>query len=214
MAAPSPFRNALYLITDRRQLTGGATLPETVEQALAGGVRLIQLREKDLPAAELWPLAQQLRSLTRRFSAKLFINDRIDLALACGADGVHLGGHSLPTAEVRRLIGPRRLIGVSTHCLDDVARAAGQGADFLTFGPVYPTPSKAAYGPPQGLDLLKQASQRTALPVLALGGIKTPHVQAVMSHGASGIALISAVLSDADPRAAARRFSELLSQQR
>lgn len=211
MSTDSIFKNALYLITDRHQLPAGANLLETVEQALAGGVKLIQLREKDMTAAELWPLAQQLRNLTHRFAAKLFINDRIDLALACGADGVHLGEHSLPTAEARRLIGPEYLIGVSTHSLDDITTATSQGADFLTFGPVYQTPSKLAYGPPQGLNHLKRASEHTELPIFALGGIKTTNVKNVISHGASGISLISAVISHPDPRAAAHQFMVILS---
>lgn len=181
-----------------------------IEQALLGGVRLIQLREKDLPAADLWPLALQLRSLTHRFSAKLFINDRIDLALACNADGVHLGGHSLPVTETRRLLGSDRLIGVSTHSLDDVSSVAKLGADFITFSPIYETPSKALYGPPQGLDQLSWACQQSPLPVLALGGIKPCHVRDVMSRGASGIALISSIISDTEPQSAARQFMNLL----
>lgn len=189
----------LYLITDRHQVPAGRTLTETVEQALLGGARLIQLREKDLTAAELLPLAGDLRQLTRRHSAQLIINDRIDVALACEADGVHLGEHSLPTDLVRKLIGPNRLLGVSTHSIDDIVNAAEQGADFLTFGPVYPTPSKATYGPPQGLEMLQRACRQTDLPIFALGGIKPDLVDEVMAHGASGIALISAILTSPDP---------------
>lgn len=210
MSRQDLFRNALYLITDRHQLASGISLMYAIEQALLGGVRLIQLREKDLPAADLWPLALQLRSLTNRFSAKLFINDRIDLALACNADGVHLGGHSLPVTEARYLLGSDRLIGVSTHSLDEVSSVAKLGADFMTFSPVYETPSKAAYGPPQGLDLLSQACQLSPLPVLALGGIKPCHVRDVMSCGARGIALISSIIADTEPQSTARQFMNLL----
>lgn len=203
-------QNSLYLITDRHQLPTGTDLLATIEQALIGGVRMVQLREKDLTAAELWPIAQQLRALTLRFTAKLFINDRIDLALACGADGVHLGGHSLPVSEVRKLVGPDRMIAVSTHSQADISQATSQGADFLTFGPVFHTPSKAAYGPPQGLGQLQQACEQTRLPILALGGLKTEHVSTVLSHGASGIALISAIISDDDPKTITQQFIKLL----
>ena len=145
---------SLYLITDRRQVPPGRTLTETVRAALEGGVKAVQLREKDLPAAELYPLALELRALTREYGAKLLVNDRIDVALAVGADGVHLGGHSLPTAAARQLLGPNRLIGVSTHRPEEIAAAQRDGADFVTFGPVFHTPSKAAFGEPVGLDQL------------------------------------------------------------
>jgi len=194
------FHKSLYLITDRHQIPPGTSLLQTIEKALIGGVRLIQLREKDLTAAELGLLAQQLRNLTHRFSAKLLVNDRIDLALACDADGVHLGEHSLPTSEARRLLGDDRLIGISTHSIDDVLCATTQGADFVTFGPVYHTPSKAAFGSPVGLDQLSTACHRTNLPVFALGGIKPENIAEVLSHGASGVALISAIIADPDPQ--------------
>jgi len=172
---------------------------------------MVQLREKDLTASELWPIAQQLRSLTHRYSAKLFINDRIDLALACAADGIHLGEHSVPISVARQLLGSNRLIGVSTHTLSDVSLATRQGADFLTFGPVFHTPSKEAYGPPQGLDQLQHACRQTRLPILALGGIKTEHVSTVLSHGASGIALISGIISNNNPQKATQELVSKLS---
>ena len=206
------FRNALYLITDRHQVPEGKTLLEVIEQALIGGVRLIQLREKDLTAAELWPLAQNLRALTNRFSAKLFVNDRIDVALACDADGIHLGGHSLPIATTRKLIGRDRLIGVSTHSLSEALIATEQGADFITFGPILNTPSKSEYGPPLGYGMIEQACQETPLPVLALGGIKNEHIEPIMSRGASGISLISGIISSIDPQSAARQLTQLVQQ--
>lgn len=201
----------LYLITDRHQVPAGSTLLETLEQALSAGVRLVQLREKDLSAAELWPIAQQLRDMTRRYSAQLIINDRIDLALACDADGVHLGAHSLPVAETRKLLGPHRLIGASTHSSNDILNAHQQGADFLTYGPVYYTPSKASFGPPQGLEKLEQACRMSPLPLFALGGVKSNHVQDVMSRGANGIALISAIIASPQPAETARDFLRILS---
>ena len=205
---PNPLDFTLYLITDRHQVPPGRTLLATVEAALEGGVRAVQLREKDLSAAALLPLAEDLRALTRRYCARLLINDRIDVALAVDADGVHLGGHSLPAAVARRLLGPRRLIGVSTHRMDEIALSAAAGADFVTFGPVFATPAKLAYGEPLGVERLRLACQNSPLPVLALGGIKLCHLAELKTAGATGVAVISAIVAAADPTSAARVFSE------
>lgn len=197
----------LYLITDRKQVAAGHNLLSATQAALRGGVRAVQLREKDLSAAELLPLARDLRSLTDDYHALLLINDRIDVALACRADGVHLGGHSLPTDVARALLGPDRLIGVSTHSLDEIRVAADLGADFVTYGPVYETPAKVQYGPPRGTEALRDACRDTpSLPIYALGGINQTNQQQVLSAGAAGIALISAVFAHADPAAAVREF--------
>lgn len=201
---PNPIDFTLYLITDRRQVPAGRTLTDTVEAALHGGVRAVQLREKDLSAAELFSLAVDLRALTRRYGARLLINDRIDVALAAEADGVHLGGHSLPPAVARRLLGPHALIGVSTHHHDEIAAAAAAGADFVTFGPVFATPSKLAYGEPVGVKALCLACQNSPLPVFALGGIKPCHLGELHPAGIAGIAVISALIAADDPAAAAR----------
>ncbi len=193
----------LYLITDRHRIASGHTLLSAVDAALQGGVKAVQLREKDLSAAELLPLAREMRVLTRQHGARLLINDRIDLALAVQADGVHLGGHSLPTDIARELVGPDLLIGISTHTHDEIRAAERQGADFITFGPVYATPSKAAFGLPQGLHALSEACRVSCLPVFALGGITSSRVPEVRRAGAKGIALISAILARSDPRTAA-----------
>ena len=192
----------VYLITDRRQAPGGDIL-RAVEGALDGGVRAVQLREKDLPGKELYLLAGRMRELTARHGARLLVNDRVDVALAVGADGVHLGGSSMPASVARRLLGKESLIGCSTHNTRELREAAAQGADFATFGPVYPTPSKAAYGPPVGVTALAGACGRSAIPVFALGGVGPHNVGEVMEAGAFGIALISYVLAAADPREAA-----------
>ena len=197
---------SLYLISDRHILTDGRDLVETVRQALAGGVRAVQLREKDLPAAALYTLARQLRGLTRETGARLLINDRIDVALAVDADGVHLGGDSLPVAVARRLLGPDRLLGVSTHRADEIVRAAEQGADFVTFGPVYATPSKLPSGDPVGLDALRQACATAPIPVFALGGVTAAHVPELQEGGCTRAACIGAILTAADPAEAARTF--------
>lgn len=196
----------LYLITDRRSLPAGRTLIAQVRAALEGGVRAVQLREKDLPAAALYPLALELRTLTHDFGARLLINDRIDVALAVGADGVHLGGHSLPIAAARALLGPQRLIGVSTHRRDELHTAAASGADFVTFGPIYPTPSKLPFGPPLGVAALAAACSCPPLPVFALGGITAARLAELRSAGCGRVAAIGAILHTDDPSAAARNL--------
>jgi thiamine-phosphate pyrophosphorylase len=194
----------LYFVTDREQ-TAGRPLVDVVHAALDGGVRAVQLREKDLEGGALYQLAIQLRELTTRYQARLLINDRLDVALAVEADGAHLGQTSLPVVTARRLLGPGKLIGVSTHSPAEIAAATG--ADFVVFGPVFFTPSKAVYGEPQGLSRLQQAVQQSSVPVFAIGGIQHEQVAEVMTAGAHGIAVISAISAAADPEAAA---SELL----
>jgi len=160
----------------------------------------VQLREKDLSSRQLFELALRLRNLTREHGARLLINDRIDIALAVGADGVHIGAGSLPVAEVRRLLGPGQLIGYSAHDLDEALRAESAGADFVTFGPVYPTPSKLKYGEPVGLSKLAAAVGALSIPVYALGGVKKNSIAEVMARGCRGVALISAICSAPDPQ--------------
>jgi thiamine-phosphate pyrophosphorylase len=196
----------LYLVTDRQQ-TADRSLLDVVRAALEGGVRAVQLREKDLEGRALYQLAAQLRELTARYQARLLINDRLDVALAVEADGVHLGQTSFPVAVARQLLGPDKLIGVSTHNPEEIAAAAE--ADFLVFGPVYATPSKAKYGEPQGLIRLRQAVAQSPIPLLAIGGITVERAAAVLSAGAHGIAVISALSAAPDP---ARAASALLLQ--
>ena len=193
----------LYFVTDRRQ-TAGRPLYDVVHAALDGGVRAVQLREKDLEGGELYRLAARLRDLTARYAARLLINDRLDVALAAGADGVHLGQTSLPVSTARQLLGPDKLIGVSTHSPDEIT--AAQGADFVVFGPVYFTPSKAGYGQPQGVARLRQAVRHSPVPVFAIGGIQADRIAAVRSAGAHGVALISALSAAAEPSRAAHEL--------
>ena len=193
----------LYVVSDRRQ-TGGRPLRAVVDAALRGGARAFQLREKDLAPRDLLPLAREMRQLTRAHNARLLINDRIDVAMAVDADGVHLTTASLPASVARRLLGPERLLGVSTHNLAEAQAAAQGGADFVVFGPVFFTPSKAPYGQPVGLDALRAVCAAVPLPVLAIGGVKKANLDQVVAAGADGIAVISAVIAADDPAAAAR----------
>jgi thiamine-phosphate pyrophosphorylase len=195
----------LYLITDRRL----GPVEKAAEEALLGGARAMQLREKDLPVRELLDMALRLRDMTKRYGARLFINDRVDVALSVEADGVHLGGQSIPVQAVKR-ISDKLVIGVSTHSLEDATKAEAEGADFITFGPIYSTPSKAAYGEPVGVERLREVCRAVSVPVFALGGIKADNVEEVLGAGAHGVALISAVFGAADTRKETGRFVRIL----
>jgi len=200
-AGSGPGEWGLYLVTDRLA-AGGRDLEEVIAQALQGGVRAIQLREKDLPAGELLRLGKRLLPRVRRAGVALLINDRVDVALALGADGVHLARGSLRPREVRGLAGSGILIGVSCHGLSEVREAVESGADFLVLGPVYPTPSKAPCGPPLTVEIIRQARAICPRPLLAIGGITAARVPEVVGAGADGVAVISAVFSATDPAAA------------
>lgn len=190
----------LVLVTDRHA-TAGRPLADVVAAALDAGLPAVQLRDKDLPGAALYVLAERLRELTARAGALLLVNDRVDVALAVAADGVHLGGGSMPVDVVRGMVPDGTLIGVSTHAPGEAAAA---GADFTHFGPVYATPSKAAYGPPQGEDRLGEAVRASRAPVLAVGGVSAQHGPALRAAGAAGAAVIRAILAADDPAAATR----------
>ncbi len=204
-----PFR--LYLVTDRFQC-GLENLPARVASALRGGVGAVQLREKDLPSRALRELAAALLACCRRHGVPLLVNDRVDVALAVGADGVHLPANSFLPSEARRLLGPGKLIGVSTHHPAEVSAAHRAGADFAVFGPVFSTPSKQAFGPPAGLNGLRDAVKAAPIPVFAIGGIHAARVPEVLAAGAYGVAAISAILGAESPEQAARELCSLLAQ--
>ena len=197
----------VYLVSDRHQ-TRGRDLLSVIEAALEGGIRAVQLREKDLSGGELLALAEEAQDLCQRYHAALLINDRIDVALAVEAMGVQLGKISLPIETGRALLGPNRWIGASIHSVAEVGPAITGGADFLVFGPVYFTPSKASFGAPQGIAALKKIVETSKLPVYAIGGIRSSNVRELRDTGARGIAVISSIISAPGPRNAA---SELIS---
>ncbi len=200
----------LYLITDRKLFSDSDSFFESVKGALKAGVKAIQLREKDLSTRELLGMAYRMRVLTSEYRARLFINDRTDIALCAEADGVHLGQESLPAYAVRKAAGGRLLIGVSAHSLQEAHIAEKEGADFITFGPLYQTPSKLKYGRPVGLEALNKVAGEIGLPVFGIGGIKRDTIKAVMHSGAGGIALISGILGEADTKTAAENYLNIL----
>ncbi|MBI5849062.1 MAG: thiamine phosphate synthase [Nitrospirae bacterium] len=201
----------LYLITDRKLFGSLDEMLEAIEKALQGGVKAVQLREKDLAIRDLLALAYQMRELTAGYGAKLFINDRVDIALAADADGVHLGGWSIPVQAALKASEGKLMIGVSTHSLYEARQAAADGADFMTMGPVYETPSKMQYGRPVGLPVLAEAAENCMIPVFAIGGITAGRIGEVLAQGAYGAALISAVLTADDIQKTTEEFVRKLS---
>lgn len=176
-----------YYITDRHSTSN---LLHSISQAAANGITLIQIREKDLPTRALSSLVHEVLSLTSSTPSKILVNTRLDIALATNAHGVHLPSDSAPPSLLRRITPPGFLIGVSCHSAEEVRRAGREEADFAVLGPIFATPSKAAYGEPLGLRVLHEAAHSTRIPVLALGGINAGNIPACLRAGAKGIAAI------------------------
>jgi thiamine-phosphate pyrophosphorylase len=208
----------LYLITDRKAVKSGdlvAACEAALGAAPAGAVAL-QLREKDIDARDLYDLARRLREICTHAGAALLVNDRVDVALACGADGVHLPFNSIGPGAARRLLGEPALIGISTHSLPDVVSAAREGADFAVFGPVFDPISKGAYGPAHGPEGLAQVCRAAKLPIFALGGMTPKRAREVMSMRdqsarPAGVATIGAIFAAESPAAAVRAMLASLS---
>ena len=170
----------------------------------------VQLRERDLPTRELLLLAQGIRLITSPRAVPLIINDRVDLMLALNLDGVHLRANSLPVSVARRLVGPDRLIGISTHSLAEVHAAERDGADYVVFGPIFDTPSKRQFGSPVGLEQLAEVRRLSAIPVFAIGGVTRVSVPDVLRAGAHGVAVIGSILAQDDIAAATREIAAAL----
>jgi thiamine-phosphate pyrophosphorylase len=199
---------SLYLITDRS--VSPRPPADVVEECLAAGLRAVQLREKDLPTRELLDLADTLRASTRRHGARLLVNDRADVALAAGADGVQRTHTSLPVSALRAIAPAGFLVGASVHSEAEAREAVAQGADFVVFGPVYDTPAKRRYGPPQGLAALETVAHASGRPVLAVGGLTPERVPEVLAAGAAGVAVIGAIYGAPRPAEATRAFLDVL----
>jgi thiamine-phosphate pyrophosphorylase len=200
-----------YLISDRAH-THGRALIAALQAAAHAGVRVMQLREKDLTPRELYALAEEAREALQPLGVRLLVNDRADIACAAGLEGVHLTTTSLTPLAARKCLRVGSLLGVSTHTLTEARFAEASGADFITFGPVFMTPSKAAYGDPRGLDALREVCAAVAIPVFTLGGVTPARVPACLEAGAHGVAAISALLDTPDIAAAVADFRAALGE--
>ncbi len=199
----------LYLCTDRI-LALGRPIADAVEEAVAGGVTMVQLREKDAPTRQFYELALAVRKVTMRRRIPLVINDRADIALAVGAQGLHIGQSDLPLQATRKLLGGGVFIGVSAGTVEEAVAARRGGADYIGAGAVYPTGSKADAGDAIGLDGLRAICAAVDIPVVGIGGVNAGNAGEVLQTGAAGVAVISAILSRPDIGAAARALRKEL----
>lgn len=199
----------LYIVTDRKASRGRDHM-SMVRAALDGGADVIQLRDKDLSGRDLYALAREMASLVHASRARFIVNDRLDIALAAGADGVHLGQYDLPVAAARSLSPPSLIIGASVGSVEEALAAERDGANYIALSPVFSTPTKDDAGPGHGLEVLREIKAAVKLPVIAIGGVNAGNVTEVVAAGADGVAVISAVLGADDVEAAARSMRELV----
>jgi len=196
----------LYVITDRN-LSLGRDILFCTEEALKGGATVIQYREKNLPTGEMVRTAKTLRELTLRYNAMLIVNDRVDVAMASNADGVHLGQSDMDPSDARRIMGQEAIIGYSISSLEELQNAIDKPVSYIGAGPVFATGSKADANEPMGIDLLHEVCVKSPFPVVAIGGICKVTAPRVIAAGAASIAVISAVMSEVDIQKAAVRIS-------
>lgn len=200
---------SVYVITDRR-VAGERDLLAVMQAAIEGGATVVQLRDKHATTRKLLEFGGALQRLTRSAGIPLIINDRVDVALALDADGVHLGDDDMPPELARRLLGPDRLLGVSADSVEGAQRAEQAGADYLGVGDIFGTSTKPDAGEPIGLEKLAVIAKSVKIPVVGIGGVTLTNAPAVIRAGAAGVAVISAVLGAADPAAAARALRSAL----
>lgn len=198
------------VVTDRKLLglQWEEKIINVIRNAIAGGVDALQIREKDLSSKELLEFAESLRKITKD-KVDLIINDRIDIAVLSNADGVHFGSNSIPLSEARKFKGKfsnLQLFGISCHSIDDVLSAEKHKADYVFLGPIYWTESKAKYGKPLGIDILKKARQKTKIKIIAIGGINENNTKECINAGADGIAVISTIFKSNNPMISAKNI--------
>jgi thiamine-phosphate pyrophosphorylase len=199
-----PVEPFLCVITDE------AICPVSLaEKVLKGGAAMIQLRHKSASGNQLFSWAVAIRERCQRHKALCIINDRVDIAMASNADGVHLGQQDMPASDARKLLGNQRIIGVSTSSVEEVKQAEKDGADYIGFGHIYPTSSKMKSNPPLGVEMLQQVAAISALPIIAIGGVSSENAASLISCGASGVAVISAISS-----AATRQFVAIINRKK
>ena len=199
---------SLYLVTDRSLLKGWSLLDE-VRKAVKGGVSMVQLREKEASSREFYELAQALQAELRELGVPLLINDRLDIALAVDADGLHLGQDDLPLPVARSLLGKEKIIGLSINKREEARAGEKMGADYLGVSPVFSTPTKADAPPATGLEFLASLRQEIKIPLVAIGGINKENLKMIKETGADGAAVISALMGTSDIEGEARKLRQI-----
>ena len=207
------FDPGLYLVTDRG-LAGERSIEDLVRAAVRGGVSVVQLREKALETGEFVALARRLKAGLADVAVRLIINDRLDVVLASGADGIHIGQRDMAYDDARRLLGPEAIIGVSVETPEDAEEAERYDCDYLGVSPVFPTPTKTDVATFWGLEGLSRLRRRSQKVLVAIGGINSSNASDVLDAGADGIAVVSAICAARDPEAAAAELKEILEQAR
>ncbi|MBF8299129.1 MAG: thiamine-phosphate pyrophosphorylase [Dehalococcoidia bacterium] len=209
MTIKSPLDLTVYVVTDPL-LSKGRSHEEVVSLALEGGASAVQLRDKQASTRELCEIGLRIKSLTEKWGALFIVNDRVDIAVAIDADGVHVGQDDLPALAARRILGPGKVLGVSTENGDQARQAAAQGASYVAIGPIYEARgSKADAGAPIGPKAITDLRKHTSLPIVAIGGIKHDRVAEIARAGAAGVAVISAIVGADDIVAATREMKRL-----
>ena len=203
----------LYVITDEA-IAGGLSHAEIAQRAIAGGADVIQLRDKTCGCPELCRVGRVLRAITKKTGTLFIVNDRLDVALSCGADGVHLGQDDMRAGIARQIAPPGFIIGVSVGSVDEAVKAEQEGADYIAISPVFSTASKTDAGSGHGPGLIREIRQHVSVPVIAIGGVNRDNVNDIIRAGADGVAVISAVVGSPDITKAARELKKLVSESR
>lgn len=199
----------LYLVTDRG-LAGDRAIEEIVRESVEGGATMVQLREKDIDTREFIELAMNLKKVLEPYGVPLIINDRVDVALAADADGVHIGQSDMPYPIARRLLGPDRIIGLSVENFGQIEEANALDVDYIGVSPVFATPTKTDTAEPFGLEGLRKAVRMSVHPTVAIGGMNERTAAEVMAYGTDGIAVVSAIVCASDPRQATRNLLKIM----
>lgn len=200
---------SLCLVTDQK-LCRGRELIDVVMEAVAGGVSIVQIREKDFDTRAFFQLAQAMKKSLEKTNVPLIINDRVDVAIAAGADGVHVGQTDLPCSAVREMLGPDKIVGISINTFDQINAAVKQKIDYLSLSPVYPTLTKPDTTAPFGIEGLKKARKMTSRPMMTIGGIDKNNLGDIIAAGMDGVAVVSAICSAPSPGTAARELLEII----
>ncbi|MCC8133344.1 MAG: thiamine phosphate synthase [Tannerellaceae bacterium] len=208
-----PFDLSLYLVTDR-ELALGRPLEQVVEEAVKGGVTLVQLREKQASSKEFYELALLLKKCLAPYRVPLIINDRVDIALACDAEGLHIGQHDLPYPVARKLMDKDKIIGLSVESPEDVQEANRWDIDYIGISPIFSTPTKTDTAPALGLEGIRQISALSRHPGVGIGGVHVSNVEEIIEAGANGVAVVSALMSSPEPEATAKEFIHRINQAR